>query len=294
MGKKINKKTNVPVVALIICCLIFAVCMLASCSSTEGAQGGSEKTNGTDIEEENGQEDAEDESDEDGIGQEDVEDAEDAEDENGSGADEEGSDGSASDFGMYEVGEEYVIRTDLKVRDGASLDSRWKTRDELSEADKEKAVSGNEAVLAEGSKVKCLEINGDWIRIESGWICCKDPETRYVYIISEDVKERIEESRARIADKLGGDAHPGLEGRYTFADDVEGLEYVELFKDGGCAVKSKTPMFPVTDEDGYSSGYYMMKDDRLYLNWGGSVYMRGYRISGSELYDPTDEINTIG
>lgn len=155
----------------------------------------------------------------------------------------------------------------------------------------EKAVTGEDAVLAEGSVVKCLEIRDDWMRIESGWICCVDPDTQQRYIRSKESMERIEAWLTGMSYMLGGGTQTGLEGRYTFSSEASGIEYAYLFTDGTFSFKAIEPAFPATDEEGYSDGFYLVKDGRLYLNRGGSVTMQEYMINGSELDGPTDEIN---
>ena len=197
---------------------------------------------------------------------------------------------SEADDSMYQIGEEYILTTNMKVREEATTDSRWKKSSELTKEDKKKAVTGEDAVLAEGSAVKCLEIRDDWMRIESGWICCADPDTQQRYIISKLSRESMERRLNDMSYMLGGNTRTGLEGRYTFSSAAERLEYAELFTDGTCVVKNAEPVFPVTDEDGYSDGYYLVKNDKLYLNWGGSLTIREYSISGSELDGPTDEM----
>lgn len=197
---------------------------------------------------------------------------------------------SEADDSMYQIGEEYILTTNMKVREEASTDSRWKKSSELTEEDKKKAVTGEDAVLAEGSAVKCLEIRDDWMRIKSGWICCADPDTQQRYILSKEEIERIEAWLAKMSEKLGGNTQTGLDGRYTFSSEAERLEYAELLTNGTCVVKNAEPIVPVTDEKGYSDGYYLVKDDKLYLNWGGSVTILEYRINGNELDGPTDEI----
>ena len=201
--------------------------------------------------------------------------------------------GYAAHF-KYRIGEEYVLTADMKVREAPSVDARWKKSSELKSEDKEKAVSGDEAVLAKGSTVKCLETRDGWMRIESGWICCVDPDTHQIYIRHKLSQESIEKRLNDMSDKLGGNTCIGLEGKYTFASEVVvGFEYVNLFADGTCALKNIESAFPETDEQGYSDGCYLVKDDRLYLNWGGSVTIHGYRMFGKELCDPTDEIQII-
>ncbi len=82
----------------------------------------------------------------------------------------------------YRVGSTYkIVATDgLKVRSGAGTGYRWKKRSELSADGKRHAALGTYAVLKYGTAVTCLEISGNWMRIPSGWICCKEGNSIYV------------------------------------------------------------------------------------------------------------------
>ena len=74
----------------------------------------------------------------------------------------------------FQVEEVYTTQVDLKVRDGAGTDKRWKLREELTEDGQRHAANSNNAVLKAGTKVTCKEIkeigNDLWIRMPSGWI----------------------------------------------------------------------------------------------------------------------------
>ena len=72
----------------------------------------------------------------------------------------------------------------LKVRDGAGIDKRWKLRSELSQDGQKNAKDSINAVLKQGTKVTCLgmkEIKKDlWIKIPSGWIAARYEGKIYV------------------------------------------------------------------------------------------------------------------
>ena len=80
----------------------------------------------------------------------------------------------------YRVGETYTVQVYLRVRTGASTSYRWKKRSELTADGKRHAQPGTYAVLKKGTEVTCLQVNGDWIRIPSGWICCKEGSEIYI------------------------------------------------------------------------------------------------------------------
>lgn len=72
------------------------------------------------------------------------------------------------------VSQTYELRVNLKVRDGAGIDKRWKLKKELTEDGQKHATASNNAVLKAGTKVTCKAIekinNDTWIKIPSGWI----------------------------------------------------------------------------------------------------------------------------
>lgn len=80
----------------------------------------------------------------------------------------------------YSVGKNYTLQTALKVRASASTSGRWKKRSELSDDAKKHAQSGDHAVLKAGTVVTCMKVKGNWIKIPSGWICCKSGSEVYV------------------------------------------------------------------------------------------------------------------
>lgn len=79
-------------------------------------------------------------------------------------------------LGIYKfiVSQNYTIQVNLKVRDGAGVDKRWKLKSELTNDGKKHAINSENAVLKAGTRVTCLEIqknnNNIWVRIPSGWI----------------------------------------------------------------------------------------------------------------------------
>ncbi len=82
------------------------------------------------------------------------------------------------------ISQTYTTQVDLKVRDGAGTDKRWKLRSELSKDGQRNAKDTTNAVLKQGTKVTCLgmkEVGKDlWIRIPSGWIAAKYNGNTYV------------------------------------------------------------------------------------------------------------------
>lgn len=68
---------------------------------------------------------------------------------------------------------DYKLATTLYVRTGPGKDYRIKNRSELTEDGKKHAQNCTEAILKKGTEVTCLEVQGDWMRIPSGWVCCK-------------------------------------------------------------------------------------------------------------------------
>lgn len=80
----------------------------------------------------------------------------------------------------YKAGETYTLTTALKVRASASTSGRWKKRSELSDDAKKHAQDGTYAVLRKGTEVTCVKVKGNWIKIPSGWICCKSGSEVYV------------------------------------------------------------------------------------------------------------------
>ncbi len=80
----------------------------------------------------------------------------------------------------YIVDEVYYTQAVLKVREGPGKDYRQLTRDELAGEDYYNSEDYPDALLKKGSPVVCLEMSGDWMRIESGWICVRDGDETLV------------------------------------------------------------------------------------------------------------------
>ena len=82
------------------------------------------------------------------------------------------------------ISQTYTTQVNLKVRDGAGIDKRWKLRSELSQDGQKNAKDSINAVLKQGTKVTCLgmkEIKKDlWIKIPSGWIAARYEGKIYV------------------------------------------------------------------------------------------------------------------
>ena len=72
-----------------------------------------------------------------------------------------------------EAGKGYILLANLRVRDGASVDARQKRRDELSADGQAHSIEQEMATLLEGTQVSCLEVQNNFIRIPSGWICAE-------------------------------------------------------------------------------------------------------------------------
>ena len=80
----------------------------------------------------------------------------------------------------YKVGKQYKLQTALKVRTGPSTSYKWKKRSSLTADAKKSAYPGYYAVLKKGTKVTCKKVSGNWMKIPSGWICCKEGSEIYV------------------------------------------------------------------------------------------------------------------
>ena len=68
---------------------------------------------------------------------------------------------------------EYKLKAAMNVRSGPGTNYRILKRGELTASGKKNSVKANNAVLKKGTIVTCLEVKGDWMRIPSGWVCCK-------------------------------------------------------------------------------------------------------------------------
>lgn len=78
----------------------------------------------------------------------------------------------------YIVGQDYYVQPSegLRVRSepSAANDATILKRNQLTSEDMANAHNGDLAVLKKGSKVTCLEMKDNWMRISSGWICVED------------------------------------------------------------------------------------------------------------------------
>ena len=78
-------------------------------------------------------------------------------------------------------GKTYQLTDDMNVRKGAGTFYGKVKRSKLSKSLKKKSYSGKYAVLKRGTKVKALQVKGNWIRIAKGkWICAKSGSEVYV------------------------------------------------------------------------------------------------------------------
>lgn len=83
----------------------------------------------------------------------------------------------------YITGATYTLKDNLNVRSEPKVaDNNIKKKTDLTEEYKNSTVEKTDkAILKEGSKVKCLELKGNWMRIEdSSWICVWDKEALVV------------------------------------------------------------------------------------------------------------------
>lgn len=74
----------------------------------------------------------------------------------------------------YKVGSVYTVQDVLRVRENPDINARHIKREELVSEDYTNSVDYPDALLQKGTKVKCLEMSGNWMRISSGWICVND------------------------------------------------------------------------------------------------------------------------
>jgi len=90
------------------------------------------------------------------------------------------SSSTSSSKGKFKAGSTYTTQVMLRVRTGPSTSYRWKKRSELTADARKHSQEGTYAVLNKGTKVTCLEVSGNWIRIPSGWICGKEGSEVYI------------------------------------------------------------------------------------------------------------------
>ena len=74
----------------------------------------------------------------------------------------------------FEVGKNYTLQANLKVREDAGIKSEWKLTENLTANGKENALDQKYATLKKGTVVtvqECKIVDKDeWVRIPSGWI----------------------------------------------------------------------------------------------------------------------------
>lgn len=80
----------------------------------------------------------------------------------------------------YKVGKTYTLQANMKVRTGAGTSYRQKKRSELTADGRKHAQNFTYAVLKKGTRVTCLQIAGNWMKIPSGWVCCKQGGAVYI------------------------------------------------------------------------------------------------------------------
>lgn len=88
-----------------------------------------------------------------------------------------GTDGSESSI---KVGGTYTLKANMKVRTGPGTGYRQKKRTELTSDAQKNAQKQTYAVLNKGTRVTCLQIAGNWMKIPSGWICIRSGSAVYI------------------------------------------------------------------------------------------------------------------
>lgn len=78
----------------------------------------------------------------------------------------------------YEVGKEYTLLVDLKVRSGAGTTYSWLNRNQMTAYGQAHSYNQSKAVFQKGTVVEAIEVrkNSDteyWIRTYSGWLCAR-------------------------------------------------------------------------------------------------------------------------
>lgn len=81
----------------------------------------------------------------------------------------------------YVVGQTYTLQDNMNVRKGPGTSHAIKQVSELTADGKKHATkTSGGATLKKGTEVTCLEISGDWMRIPSGWVCCRQGNEVYI------------------------------------------------------------------------------------------------------------------
>ena len=199
-------------------------------------------------------------------------------------------DASAAEEVTYEVNGQYVLKQNLKVRAEPSADSEQIKSSDLSENDINKAAQGEDAVLKAGAPVLCQEVNGDWMRIDSGWICCR--EGKDVYITKPITLWRPKNEDGSYADDFFYDEDgekfyiTETEDKLTGTYAVSGIntDSIEFFPDGTCMYHTKPGYgIPQFDENGLCDGRYNYRKGKVYFRIGGGVNADVYVIKDGEL-----------
>ena len=74
---------------------------------------------------------------------------------------------------VIKKGKNYVLKEVLNVRTGPGTNYKIVKRSNLTKDAKKHATMSSDAKLKKGTVVTCLQVSGNWMRIPSGWICCK-------------------------------------------------------------------------------------------------------------------------
>ena len=69
--------------------------------------------------------------------------------------------------------QKYNEKQDADKAKAAAESEKTKKRSALTSNAKRYAKSGTKAMLKKNTVVTCLQIKGDWMKIPSGWMCCK-------------------------------------------------------------------------------------------------------------------------
>lgn len=174
----------------------------------------------------------------------------------------------------YKIDINYVLVEDCAVREEASASSKQKTYDELSDDAKKHAVEGENAVLKKGTVVTCLEVKDDWMRIPSGWICCRDDSKLYVDIREEYFSRRKDDVDPNYLDEI--DVVAGS--KYVWPEDQN---VYMVFNDDGTVIHSDRSL--VSGEYDVWKSKYIVEDGVVWTySPSGGVYS-GWLIEDNTL-----------
>lgn len=73
----------------------------------------------------------------------------------------------------YKAGKDYTLTRVLNVRKGPGLNYKNVLRKDLTPDGRKHATNSKYGRLKKGTEVTCIKVKGNWMRIPSGWICCK-------------------------------------------------------------------------------------------------------------------------